>query len=81
MYKRQEDTLDTQRDHPRLINDAAALLATDGVLYFSTNKRGFKLDETALPGLQATDITKQSVDPDFDRPRPPHKCWRIVKPT
>ena len=77
--KRMEDTLDTQRDHPRLINDAAALLATDGVLYFSTNKRGFKLDETALPGLQATDITRQSVDPDFDRPRPPHKCWRIVK--
>lgn len=77
--KRMEDTLDTQRDHPQLINDAAALLAPGGALYFSTNKRGFKLEETALPGLQATDITRKSVDPDFDRPRPPHKCWRIVR--
>ncbi|MEK6806504.1 MAG: bifunctional 23S rRNA (guanine(2069)-N(7))-methyltransferase RlmK/23S rRNA (guanine(2445)-N(2))-methyltransferase RlmL [Pseudomonadota bacterium] len=75
--KRMEGTLDLQRDHVQLINDTAALLAPGGVLYFSTNRRGFKLDQAALTGLSAQDITKQTLDEDFKRPPPSHKCWRI----
>lgn len=75
--KRMQGTLDVQRDHVQLILDSAALLAPGGVLYFSTNRRGFKLDEAALSGLVAKDITKQTLDEDFKRPPPSHRCWEI----
>lgn len=77
--KRMDETLDVQRDHVQLIQDSAALLKPDGALYFSNNKRGFKLDTDALDGLAIEDITRRSVDPDFDRPRAPHRCWVIRK--
>lgn len=75
--KRMDETLDIQRDHAELIRNCAALLAPGGTLYFSTNRRGFKLDEAALAGLEVKDITAQTVDEDFRRPPPPHRCWRI----
>ncbi|HUR41073.1 MAG TPA: bifunctional 23S rRNA (guanine(2069)-N(7))-methyltransferase RlmK/23S rRNA (guanine(2445)-N(2))-methyltransferase RlmL [Verrucomicrobiae bacterium] len=80
--KKMEGVLDVQRDHPQLIRQCAALLAPGGVLYFSTNRRSFKLDAAALDGLHADDITAQTLDEDFRRlpPPPPHKAWRITWP-
>lgn len=77
--KKMEGVLDIQRDHVALIRQCAALLAPDGTLYFSTNRRGFKLDATGLEGLAAQDITAQTLDEDFRRlpPPPAHRCWRI----
>jgi 23S rRNA (guanine2445-N2)-methyltransferase / 23S rRNA (guanine2069-N7)-methyltransferase len=46
-------------------------------LYFSTNKRGFKLDAEALAGLKIKDITTQTLGEDFKRPPPIHRCWQI----
>ncbi|HVT36721.1 MAG TPA: class I SAM-dependent methyltransferase, partial [Nevskiaceae bacterium] len=77
--KRMEGTLDTQRDHVDLIRHCEKLLAPGGVLYFSTNRRGFKLDSEALAGLEIKDITAQTLDEDFKRPPPAHKCWRIAR--
>ena len=77
--KRMEGTLDTQRDHVDLIRHCEKLLAPGGVLYFSTNKRGFKLDTEALAGLAIKDITAQTLDDDFKRPPPAHKCWRLAR--
>jgi len=48
-----------------------------GKLYFSTNRRGFKLDTAALEGLNIKDITAQTLGEDFKRPPPMHKCWAI----
>lgn len=76
--KKMEGVLDIQRDHAVLIQHCARLLAPNGVLYFSSNRRGFKLDTEALAGLHCKDITAQTVDEDFSRPRPPHKCWKIT---
>ena len=76
--KSMQNTLDIQRDHVALIQRSAALLAPGGTLYFSCNKRGFKLDQAALPALHCLDITRKSLDPDFSRPRPPHKCWKLT---
>jgi 23S rRNA (guanine2445-N2)-methyltransferase / 23S rRNA (guanine2069-N7)-methyltransferase len=73
--KRMEGVLDVQRDHVGLIQDSLKLLAPDGTLYFSTNRRGFKLDAEALAGLQIKDITSQTLDEDFKRPPPAHRCW------
>ncbi len=76
--KKMDATLDVQRDHAELIRHCSALLADGGVLYFSTNRRGFKLDRDAMPGLSCEDITAQTLDADFQRPRPAHQCWRIT---
>lgn len=79
--KKLEDSFDVERDHIELIRLSAAMLAPGGVLYFSTNKRKFKLDPTAVEGLAAEDITAQTLDEDFKRPPPSHRCWRIVPPS
>ncbi|MGQ0621379.1 MAG: bifunctional 23S rRNA (guanine(2069)-N(7))-methyltransferase RlmK/23S rRNA (guanine(2445)-N(2))-methyltransferase RlmL [Panacagrimonas sp.] len=78
--KKLDDVFDVERDHIDLIRLSAALLAPGGVLYFSTNKRKFKLEPAAVEGLVAEDITAQTLDEDFKRPPPSHRCWRIVSP-
>ena len=75
--KKMEGILDVQRDHVEMIQGCVALLAPGGVLYFSTNRRGFKLDEAQLEGLIIKDITAQTLDEDFKRPPPAHRCWQI----
>jgi 23S rRNA (guanine2445-N2)-methyltransferase / 23S rRNA (guanine2069-N7)-methyltransferase len=75
--KKMDGTLDIQRDHPELIRHCLALLAPGGVLYFSSNRRGFKLDPTLADLAQIDDITAQTLDEDFKRPPPAHKCWRL----
>ncbi len=76
--KRTEEDFEVQRDHVHLILAAARLLTPDGILYFSTNRRRFELDHAALTGLQARDITRETLDEDFRRPPPPHRCWAIT---
>ncbi|MGQ0697089.1 MAG: bifunctional 23S rRNA (guanine(2069)-N(7))-methyltransferase RlmK/23S rRNA (guanine(2445)-N(2))-methyltransferase RlmL [Panacagrimonas sp.] len=79
--KKLDDVFDIERDHVELIRLSAALLAPGGVLYFSTNKRKFKLDPAAVEGLESEDITHQTLDEDFKRPPPAHRCWRILSPS
>lgn len=76
--KRMEESFDIQRDHVPLIQAAAKLLADDGVLLFSTNKRRFKLDNDALDGLKTEEITRQTFDEDFIRRPQIHSCFRIT---
>ncbi|WP_028081903.1 bifunctional 23S rRNA (guanine(2069)-N(7))-methyltransferase RlmK/23S rRNA (guanine(2445)-N(2))-methyltransferase RlmL [Solimonas soli] len=75
--KKMEGTLDIQRDHAGLIRQTMALLAPGGTLYFSTNRHGFKLDALIAGQFEAHDITAQTLDEDFRRPPPAHKCWAI----
>lgn len=70
-------TFDVQRDHVRLISDAAALLEPGGVLVFSTNLRTFRLDAEALPHLSIEDITPATVPPDFARTPRIHQCFLV----
>ena len=72
-----ERTFDVQRDHVALISDAAALLADDGVLVFSTNLRSFKLDSAGLSHLSIEDITASTIPPDFARTPRVHHCFLI----
>ncbi|HEY1076191.1 MAG TPA: bifunctional 23S rRNA (guanine(2069)-N(7))-methyltransferase RlmK/23S rRNA (guanine(2445)-N(2))-methyltransferase RlmL [Fontimonas sp.] len=78
--KKMEGTLDIQRDHGELIRHCMALLAPQGTLYFSTNRRGFKLDAELAGVAQIEDITAQTLGEDFKRPPPPHRCWHIRHP-
>ena len=77
--KRMDDVFDIQNDHVLLIKNAVALLAPDGVLYFSTNFRRFKIDKPALSGLTLEDITAMTIPEDFSRNPKIHYCWRIKK--
>jgi len=77
--KRMADVFDVQEDHVKLITHAASLLTADGILYFSTNFRRFKLDSEALKALalQVEDISSASIPDDFERNPKIHYCWRI----
>jgi len=68
---------DVQRDHPRLLERALGLLAPGGALYFSTNFRGFRLDERCLEGLAWEELTPGSLPEDFHQ-RDIHRCWRVA---
>lgn len=74
--KKMLDILDIQRDHGRLIDGAVALLAEDGVLFFSNNLRSFELDAEVSEKYRVKDISKQSVPEDF-RNKKIHQCWEI----
>ncbi|MGB0954962.1 MAG: bifunctional 23S rRNA (guanine(2069)-N(7))-methyltransferase RlmK/23S rRNA (guanine(2445)-N(2))-methyltransferase RlmL [Panacagrimonas sp.] len=77
--KRTEHSFDVQRDHVALIERCAALLADDGLLYFSTNRRRFKFEATGSTALTAREITRETLDEDFRRGRTAHRCWEIRK--
>jgi len=74
--KKMATTFEVQRDHVGLLEDTAALLAPGGLLYFSTNFRGFELERGALPGLHFEELTPASIPEDF-RDKSIHHCWRI----
>ena len=78
--KRMENNLSIQDDHVELIKNATQLLSNDGILYFSTNFRRFKLDTEALADLQIIDITAQTIPEDFSRNPRIHYCWEIKCP-
>jgi 23S rRNA (guanine2445-N2)-methyltransferase / 23S rRNA (guanine2069-N7)-methyltransferase len=75
--KSTDDVLDVQRDHVALIRACVDLLAIDGTLYFSTNMRSFKLDESGLAGLDCVNISAATIDEDFRRSPRVHQCWQI----
>ncbi len=75
--KKMDGTLDIQRDHIELIDNCLKLLAPQGTLYFSTNRRGFKLDPSLMETAKVEDITMQTLDEDFKRPPPAHRAWKI----
>jgi 23S rRNA (guanine2445-N2)-methyltransferase / 23S rRNA (guanine2069-N7)-methyltransferase len=66
-------------DHVQLIKNAVTLLAPEGILYFSTNFRRFKIDLPGLSDLTVTDISAATIPEDFSRNPRIHYCWKITK--
>lgn len=77
--KSSDGELVIQRDHVELIRACCAVLAPQGVLYFSNNLQRFKLDSAALSDLQVEDITAATIGEDFKRNPRIHACWRIAR--
>ncbi|MBY5268282.1 bifunctional 23S rRNA (guanine(2069)-N(7))-methyltransferase RlmK/23S rRNA (guanine(2445)-N(2))-methyltransferase RlmL [Spiribacter salinus] len=77
--KRMAGQLDIQRDHVALIQAAAACLSEDGLLIFSTNRKGFKLDPALQEPFSIEDRTAWSIPKDFQRRTWVHGCW-FIKP-
>lgn len=76
--KKMRGFLDVGEQHPELINDCLRLLSPGGALYFSTNFRGFKLNEPALLPCALEEITARTVPEDY-RNKKIHRCWRILQ--
>ncbi len=72
-------SFDVQRDHAELLIGVSRLLTRDGTCVFSCNLRSFKLDEEALAkaGVEAQDITAQTIPEDFSRNQRIHKCYLV----
>lgn len=77
--KSTEQDWDVQRDYIELLHRLFARMSPGGIVYFSTNFRRFKFDETQFAGLKIHEISKQTVPPEY-RNRRIHRCWRIVLP-
>lgn len=70
--KKMEQMFDIQKDHPSLLYDALNLLSENGVLFFSTNSRSFKMDDR----ISCEEITNKTIPWGF---RNPHKSWKLTK--
>ncbi|PJG84512.1 bifunctional 23S rRNA (guanine(2069)-N(7))-methyltransferase RlmK/23S rRNA (guanine(2445)-N(2))-methyltransferase RlmL [Conservatibacter flavescens] len=79
--KRMEESWDVQRDHVKLIAQLDRLLREAGIIVFSNNKRGFKMDFAALEtlGLSAVEISEKTLPLDFERNKQIHNCWIIQR--
>ncbi|RFF29249.1 bifunctional 23S rRNA (guanine(2069)-N(7))-methyltransferase RlmK/23S rRNA (guanine(2445)-N(2))-methyltransferase RlmL [Wenzhouxiangella sediminis] len=78
--KRMEGSLDVQRDHVAMIDDAMSCLSEEGTLVFSTNLRSFDLDSTLEERFAVEDRSRWSIPKDFERNRRIHRCWFIRHP-
>lgn len=63
--KKTEHVLDIEEDHIELIAKCMTALSPDGELYFSCNKRKFKLADQLKTDFLVVDITKKSIPLDF----------------
>ena len=79
--KRMEDSFDVQRDHVALITDALKSLAPGGEIFFTNNKRNFKMDFEAMEalGLKAQAMSDITRDKDFARNKHIHNSWSITR--
>lgn len=64
--KKMRGIFDVQRDHPALLNACLRVLAPDGVLYFSTNHRRFRLYDEHIATDHIRDITRATTGFDFE---------------
>lgn len=75
--KSMEKHFDIQTDHRELIELAMARLTQNGLLLFSTNRRGFKLSQEVEQQFTCIDLKHTTISPDFRTHRAPHHCWEI----
>ena len=76
--KKMDQLFDIQIDYVSLIKKALLILSPDGVLFFSTNSRKFKLDPTTFRGCLIQEITEQTIPLDFHNQKI-HRCWKVKK--
>jgi 23S rRNA (cytosine1962-C5)-methyltransferase len=78
--KRMEDDLDIERDHPIMIRDCIKLLAPEGTLYFSTNKRKFELHSIVSQQYEVKEISQWTIPQDFHHTSI-HRAFTIKRKT
>ena len=74
---RMDGVLDVQRDHVALVRGAMRRLADDGLLIFSNNFRRFQLAGELEAEFEIREVSRQTLDRDFQRNPRIHRCWHI----
>lgn len=74
--KKMEDSFEVERDQDFLVDACMSMLKPNGVLYFSNNKRKFKLSENILAKYTVKDLTEESIPQDF-HDKKIHCCFEI----
>jgi 23S rRNA (cytosine1962-C5)-methyltransferase len=75
--KRMDYTWDVQRDHPSLLDDVLAVWSRTGAVWFSTNKRRFKL-QYERDDVDIADLTHATTPLDFKDAKA-HYAYRISR--
>lgn len=76
--KKMSGILDIRRDGATLIRSCLPLLGRGGTLWFSSNAKGFRLNDADFPDYSVKDIGNELVDEDFLGKKTP-VCYTIVK--
>lgn len=75
--KRMDYVWDVQRDHPALLADVLGVWSRTGAVWFSTNKRKFKMEMFVRGALEIAEQTHATIPPDF-RDGKPHHSYRFT---
>lgn len=70
---------DVQKDHVAAIEACMQRLAPEGLLVFSNNFRGFRLDDALQGSYVVEDRSAWSLSRDFKRNSRIHRCWFIKR--
>ncbi|MBN2479085.1 MAG: class I SAM-dependent methyltransferase [Parachlamydiales bacterium] len=76
--KKMDQMFDIQIEHASFIKKSLKLLTKDGIIFFSTNSRKFKLDESLLNICSVNEITDKTIPSDFHNKKI-HRCWKITR--
>lgn len=76
--KKMDKNFEVERDQDFLVDSCMNMLSSEGVLYFSNNKRKFKISENILSKYTVRDISEESIPQDF-HDKKIHNCFEIKK--
>ena len=74
--KKMAEDFEVEKDHVNLIKQCLNILSNNGTLYFSNNKRKFKLDPIVSTMCKIVDISAKTIPDDFRDPKI-HHCYKI----
>lgn len=76
--KKMDQLFDIQIDYVDLIAKSLKLLSENGMIFFSTNSRKFKFDESLFSAGRVQEISDKTLPLDFHNKKI-HKCWKIFR--
>lgn len=74
--KRMQSDFEVEKDQEFLVDHCMRLLSDNGVLFFSNNKRKFKLNDSLPKRYLVKDITQDSIPIDYHDQKI-HQCYEI----
>lgn len=74
--KSMKTDFDVERDQLKLVSQVMRFLKPDGILYFSNNKRDFKLSNELNTLFRIKDISAQTIPVDFHDQKI-HRCFEV----
>lgn len=76
--KKMNSDFEVEKDQLYLVDQCMRLLSANGILFFSNNKRKFKLNPEISSKYNVKDITADSIPMDFHDQKI-HQCFEITK--